>query len=173
MGGQVCLGAAVDPPVQVVEDVAHVVGQDDTVLAHVAVVPQHAHGHVRRHFGQLPQDVVEGPRGHMGGEACLSLHPRVWARRQGTPRVHAMYPASHPEGSPCTRVSPDPSAPPVGTVYPGCFQWGQGALAVLARGPRSCLLSGEQGSAPPCPDSGRSDLEPTHLWPLACTLCAY
>ena len=49
------------PPVQVVDEVSHVVGQDDAVLAHVAVVPQHAHRHVRRHFGKLPEDVVEGP----------------------------------------------------------------------------------------------------------------
>lgn len=55
------------PPVQVVDEVSRVVGQDDAVLAHVAVVPQHAHRHVRRHFGKLPENVVEGPwEAHVG-----------------------------------------------------------------------------------------------------------
>lgn len=60
------------PPVQVVDEVAHVVGQDDAVLAHVAVVAQHAHGHVRGHLGKLPQDVVEGPGRRVWGEMRLS-----------------------------------------------------------------------------------------------------
>lgn len=54
---------ATHPPVQVVDEVTHVVGQDDSVLAHVAVVPQHAHRHVGRHLGKLPENVVEGPEG--------------------------------------------------------------------------------------------------------------
>lgn len=53
-------------PVQAVDEAVHVVGQDDAVLAHVAVVPQHAHGHVGRHLWELPQDVAEGPSEHGG-----------------------------------------------------------------------------------------------------------
>lgn len=125
-GAWVYLGAGVGPPVQAVQDVAHIVGQDDAVLAHVAVVPKHAHGHVCWHFGQLPQDVVEGPWGHMGGRGLPELPPKGGAQRHRTPRVYDTHPTSHPEGSPCTRVSPDPSTPPAGTTCLGCFRWGRG-----------------------------------------------
>lgn len=50
-------------PVQVVDEVTHVVRQDDSVLAHVPVVPQHAHWHMGGHFRKLPENIIEGPQG--------------------------------------------------------------------------------------------------------------
>lgn len=76
------------PPVQAVNEVTHVVGQDDAVLAHVAVVAQHAHGHVGRHLRELPQDVAEGPWGAMEGEPHLSSGaetPAAWRAALAAP----------------------------------------------------------------------------------------
>lgn len=48
-------------PVQVVNEVPHVAGQDDAVLPHVPVIPKHAHWNVGRHFRKLPQNIVKCP----------------------------------------------------------------------------------------------------------------
>lgn len=48
-------------PVQVVDEVPHVAGQDHPVLPHVPVVPKHTHWNVGRHFGKLPQNIVKCP----------------------------------------------------------------------------------------------------------------
>lgn len=48
-------------PVQVVNEVPHVAGQDDPVLPHVPVIPKHAHWNVGRHFRKLPQNIVKCP----------------------------------------------------------------------------------------------------------------
>lgn len=48
-------------PVHADDEVSNVVGQDDSVLPHVPVVSQHTHWDVVRHFGKLPQDVIERP----------------------------------------------------------------------------------------------------------------
>lgn len=67
------------PPVQVVDEVSHVIWQDDSVLTHVSVVAQHAHRHVGWHFGKLPEDVVEGPAGGRVPQPQLH-HPQGIAR---------------------------------------------------------------------------------------------
>lgn len=48
-------------PVETGDELSCVVRQDDPVLTHVPLVPQHTYGHVRGHLGQLPHDVIEGP----------------------------------------------------------------------------------------------------------------
>lgn len=48
-------------PVQVVNEVPHIAGQDDPVLPHVPVIPKHAHWNVGRHFRKLPQNIVKCP----------------------------------------------------------------------------------------------------------------
>lgn len=48
-------------PVQVVDEVPHIPRQNDPVLPHVAVIPQHAYRNVGRHFRKLPQNIVECP----------------------------------------------------------------------------------------------------------------
>lgn len=48
-------------PVQVVNEVAHIAGQDDPVLPHVPVIPKHTHWNVGRHFRKLSQNIVKCP----------------------------------------------------------------------------------------------------------------
>lgn len=48
-------------PVKSSNQVSNVIGENDTVLAHVPVVSQHAHGNMSWDFRQLPQDVVKCP----------------------------------------------------------------------------------------------------------------
>jgi hypothetical protein len=65
------------------------------VLAHVAVVPQHAHRHVGGHLGQLPQDVVERPAEETHDQQRRVL--RGSSVRQGSgPRIMGTQPQSHP-----------------------------------------------------------------------------
>lgn len=59
------------PPVQVLNEVPHIIWQNDSVLAHVTVVAQHTHRHMGWHFGKLPENIVEGPL-KREGVFCLS-----------------------------------------------------------------------------------------------------
>lgn len=52
------------------------------MLTHVAVVPQHAHRHMGRNLGQLPQDVGEGPSG-----TCVRRGPPEYRRSVLDPRA--------------------------------------------------------------------------------------
>lgn len=48
-------------PVQIVDEVPHVARQNDPVLPHVPVIPQHAHRDVGWHFRKLPQNIIKCP----------------------------------------------------------------------------------------------------------------
>lgn len=54
-----------------VNEVTHIVWQNDSMLAHVTVVAQHAHRHMGWHFGKLPENIIEGPS-KREGVFCLS-----------------------------------------------------------------------------------------------------
>lgn len=63
------------PPVQVVNEVTHIIWQNDSMLTHVTVVAQHAHRHMGWHFGKLPENIVEGPSKREGvfRLSCVAL----------------------------------------------------------------------------------------------------
>lgn len=52
-------------------EVTHIVWQNDSMLAHVTVVTQHTHRHMGWHFGKLPENIIEGPL-EREGVLCLS-----------------------------------------------------------------------------------------------------
>lgn len=59
------------PPVQVLNEVPHIIWQNDSMLTHVTVVAQHTHRHMGWHFGKLPKNIIEGPL-KREGVFCLS-----------------------------------------------------------------------------------------------------